>query len=74
MVVSLVFPVSASRTNVETFKEQVFNEENMELKAAIVEQLENSERLTKLHKDLQGKSGNEMVPVIIHLSEKPVAL
>ncbi|MFD1609009.1 S8 family serine peptidase [Oceanobacillus luteolus] len=74
MVVSLVFPVSASRTNVETFKEQVFNEENMELKAAIVEQLENSEGLTKLHKDLQGKSGNEMVPVIIHLSEKPVAL
>lgn len=75
MVVSLVLPVSASRSiENESFKELQFNEENMELKAAVSEQIENSESLPKLHKDLQDKSGNEMVPVIIHLSAKPVAL
>ncbi|GGA88600.1 S8 family serine peptidase [Ornithinibacillus halotolerans] len=77
MVISLVIPVSAndySMANNGTFKKEVQSVENMQLKAAIAEQLANSEGLPKLHKDLQGKSGSEMVPVIIHLSEKPVAL
>lgn len=75
MVISLVLPVSASGVgDNEPFKDQLINEENFELKAAIAEQVGANEGLPKLHEDLQGKSGNEMVPVIIHLSEKPVAL
>ena len=46
----------------------------MELKAAILEQLGNADGVAKLHEDLQDQSGNEMIPVIIHLSENPVAL
>src|SRR5690625_1404692 len=79
MIVSLMLPVaSGAEASVtienEQFKEQQFNEELMELKAAVAEQIKTSERLPKLHEDLQDKSGDEMVPVIIHLSEKPVAL
>ncbi|USK55600.1 S8 family serine peptidase [Cytobacillus solani] len=81
MVLSLVMPVSATETETETktteqkaFKQQQQSERNMLLKAAIAEQLEASEGLPQLHKDLQDKSGAEKIPVIIHLSEKPVAL
>nr|WP_057766978.1 S8 family serine peptidase [Cytobacillus praedii] len=81
MVLSLVMPVSATETGAGTetteqkaFKQQQQSERNMLLKAAIAEQQEASEGLPKLHKDLQDKSGTEKIPVIIHLSEKPVAL
>lgn len=77
MVLSLALPVSATATEStenSTFKQQLQNERNMMLKAAIAEQLEAAEGLPKLHKELQDKSGNDMVPVIIHLSESPVAL
>ena len=46
----------------------------MQQKAAIAEQLNVLDGGSKLHKDLQGLSGNEEVAVIVHLSEKPVAL
>lgn len=79
MVFSLVLPVSAIETGVESveqkpFKQQLQNETNMLLKAAIAEQTEAAEGLPKLHKDLKSISGSEMIPVIIHLSENPVAL
>ncbi len=81
MVLSLALPVSAmemepeAETNVQKeFKQQQQNERNMLLKAAIAEQLEATEGLPKLHKDLEDKSGAEQIPVIIHLSENPVAL
>lgn len=76
MVLSLVLPVSATATettDLKAFKQQQ-SERNMLLKAAIAEQLEAIEGLPKLHKDLEDKSGTEKIPVIIHLSEKPVAL
>ncbi len=76
MVLSLVLPVSATELNgSKSFKNQLPNEESMLKKVeAITNQLATSEGMPKLHKDLRGLSGNEMVPVIIHLSEKPVAL
>ena len=79
MVISLALPVSATETEAETtvqkaFKQQQQSEKNMQLKAAIAEQLEATEGLPKLHKDLENKSGAEKIPVIIHLSENPVAL
>ncbi len=77
MVLSLVMPVSAmevDRVGNKPFKQQLQNEKNMLLKAAIAEQNAATEGLPKLHKDLQDKSGNELIPVIIHLSENPVAL
>lgn len=74
MVLSLVLPVSATETgSLKSFKQQQ-SESNMQLKAAVVEQLEAAGGLPKLHKDLQGKSGSEMVSIIIHLSENPLAL
>ncbi|MCC3356731.1 S8 family serine peptidase [Bacillus sp. REN16] len=76
MVLSIMMPVSAEgeRAENKTFKQVQQNEKNMMLKAAIAEQHAASEGLPRLHKDLQGKSGNELIPVIIHLSENPVAL
>ncbi|MBP2240945.1 subtilisin family serine protease [Cytobacillus eiseniae] len=77
MVISIVLPVSATElgtTDQKPFKQQQQNERNMLLKAAIAEQLEAAEGLPKLHKELEGKSGNELVPIIVHLSENPVAL
>lgn len=43
-------------------------------KAAIIEQLNISNGPAVLHPDLQDLSGNNSVAVIVHLSEKPVAL
>ncbi|WP_408056625.1 S8 family serine peptidase [Ureibacillus manganicus] len=76
MVISLFGPamtVSANEANVP-FKSNSQSESTMQLKAAIVEQLNVIEGGPKLHKDLQGLTGNQEVAVIIHLSEKPVAL
>lgn len=76
MVLSLVLPVSAQTESAELieFKQGQQSERNLQLKAAIAEQLEATEGLPKLHKDLQDISGNEEVPVIISLSENPVGL
>ncbi len=77
MVLSLLTPLSVSAD--VTLKEQPLKqgaqeESALQMKAAISEQLQVLEGGPVLHKDLQGLSGSERVPVIIHLSEKPVAL
>src|SRR5699024_8753404 len=50
------------------------DESTLQVKAAVAEQLKILEGEPTLHKELEGLSGNEDVPVIVHLSEKPVAL
>ncbi len=76
MVLSLLTPFSASanENQVEPFKPNGQSESTMQLKAAIAEQVSMLEGGSKLHKELQGVSGSEEISVIIHLSEKPVAL
>lgn len=76
MVLSLLAPLSAAANVDETqpFKTANPNESTMQLKAAIVEQLHLLEGGPTLHKDLQDLSGDTEVAVIVHLSEKPVAL
>ncbi len=75
MVLSLVLPVSATEANGPQSLNDLQNSDSMVEKAqAISEQLATSKGKSKLHKDLSGLSGDEMVPVIVHLSEKPVAL
>ena len=76
MVLSLLTPfgASANAEKSKPFKLDNHNESIMELKAAIAEQLNLLDGGSMLHKDLQGLSGNEEVAVIVHLSEKPVAL
>ena len=76
MVLSLLTPFSASANVQQTapFKQNGQSESTLQLKAAIAEQLNVLDGGPTLHKDLQGLSGSEEVAVIIHLSEKPVAL
>lgn len=76
MVLSLLTPLSVAANDEQRvpFKEGLQSESTLQLKAAVAEQLEVLEGQPVLHKDLQGLSGSEEVPVIIHLSEKPVAL
>ncbi len=74
MVLSLLTP--AGYANAEEVKtlEKIVDASTLPKKAAIVDQLSLSSSLPKLHKDLQGLSGDEEVAVIVHLSEQPVAL
>ncbi|WP_082713576.1 S8 family serine peptidase [Sporosarcina koreensis] len=58
----------------KAFKENLQNESVMERKAAIAEQLNLLGGEAKLHEELQNVTGNQQVPVIIHLSEKSVGL
>jgi len=78
MVLSLLIPFSpsanAKTANVLPFKSENANESIMQQKAAIAEQLNTLQGGSKLHKDLQGLSGSEQIAIIVHLSEKPVAL
>ena len=76
MILSLLSPlaVSANNDRIAPFKEGMPNESTMQLKSAVAEQLEVLNGQPVLHKDLQGLSGDEEVAVIIHLSEKPIAL
>ncbi|MFJ7970273.1 S8 family serine peptidase [Psychrobacillus sp. NPDC096389] len=76
MIFTMFIPaltVSAN-TDVQPFKQNVPSESTLQLKAAIAEQLNVLDGGPKLHKDLQNLTGNQDVSVIIHLSEKPVAL
>jgi len=76
MVLSLLTPFTTS-ANAETakpFKPDNYSESIMQQKAAIAEQLNLLDGGSKLHQDLQGVTGNGQVAVIVHLSEKPVAL
>lgn len=75
MVFALLAPTSAfANTDKKPFKSQEPSESALELKAAIAEQLNLTNNGPTLHKDLQGLAGDEEVAVIVHLSEKPVAL
>lgn len=76
MVLSLLTPFTASANaeKAKPFKPDNHSESIMQQKAAIAEQLNLLDGGSKLHKDLQGLTGNGQVAVIIHLSEKPVAL
>ncbi|MER2076621.1 S8 family serine peptidase [Psychrobacillus psychrotolerans] len=75
MVLSLLVPFSnASAEEVKPFKQNGQSESTIQLKAAIAEQLSLSKDGPTLHESLQNVSGNQDVAVIIHLSEKPVAL
>jgi len=75
MVLSLLVPLSsASAEDSKPFKPDSQNESIIQLKAAIAEQLSLSKDGPTLHESLENVSGNQQVPVIVHLSEKPVAL
>ncbi|WP_435371938.1 S8 family serine peptidase [Sporosarcina luteola] len=75
MVFTLLAPMNVSANNgPNPFKQNGTNESIMQAKAAVAQQLNVLEGEPALHKDLQGLSGSEEVSVIIHLSEKPVAL
>ncbi|WP_336246385.1 S8 family serine peptidase [Sporosarcina cyprini] len=56
------------------FKEDAYSESIMQQKSAIAEQLNLLGGDAKLHEQLQNVSGQQEVPVIIHLSERSVAL
>ncbi|MEK3994049.1 S8 family serine peptidase [Psychrobacillus sp. FSL K6-2365] len=75
MVLSLLVPFSqASAEETKPFKQNTQSESTIQLKAAIAEQLSLSKDGPTLHESLQNVSGNQDVAVIVHLSEKPVAL
>ncbi|WP_186667821.1 S8 family serine peptidase [Sporosarcina sp. BP05] len=72
MVLSLLTPFSASANTQQPFEPS--GESDLQVQAAITEQLGVLGGEPSLHEDLQGLSGNEQVAVIVLLSEKPVAL
>ncbi|MFJ7825437.1 S8 family serine peptidase [Psychrobacillus sp. NPDC096623] len=75
MVFALMAPTNAfANTDKKPFKSQEQNESTLELKAAVAEQLSLMNIGPTLHESLQNVSGNQDVAVIVHLSEKPVAL
>ncbi|WP_342600196.1 S8 family serine peptidase [Psychrobacillus sp. FSL H8-0483] len=75
MIFALLAPMNAfANTDAKPFKQSVPRESTLQMKAAIAEQLVLTDSGPTLHKDLQGLSGDEEVAVIVHLSEKPVAL
>lgn len=78
LVLSLLIPFetaeAAETAETNPYKKSAHTAGDLQAQAAIIEQLQLSHRTAKLHKDLQDLSGSQKVPVIIHLSEKPVAL
>ncbi len=76
MILTMLSPAMTASANssVKPFKQNTPSESTMQLKSAIAEQLNLLDGGPKLHKDLQDQTGNQDVAVIIHLSEKPVAL
>ena len=75
MVLSLLTPISSvSAETTEPFKTDQQSESVMQQKLAIAEQLRLTEQAPRLHKNLEKLKGQQEVDVIIHLSEKPVAL
>ncbi|MCT1785327.1 S8 family serine peptidase, partial [Lysinibacillus capsici] len=75
MVLFLLVPLSsANAEDSKPFKQDSQSESILQLKAAIAEQLSLSKDGPTLHESLQNVSGNQEVAVIVHLSEKPVAL
>ena len=75
MVLSLLLPFSSvNAEELKSFKQNNQSESTIQLKAAIAEQLSLSKDGPTLHESLQSVSGNQDIAVIVHLSEKPVAL
>ncbi|QFF98083.1 hypothetical protein PB01_04205 [Psychrobacillus glaciei] len=76
MVLSMLTPftVLANEQQAAPIVNNSQSESNLLAKAAIDEQLSLLNGKATLHKDLKGLAGDEEVSVIIHLSEKPVAL
>lgn len=74
LIFSLFVPFSnAQATQLKSFKQQQ-SESALQLKAAIAEQHNLTKNGPVLHESLQNLAGDEEVAVIVHLSEKPVAL
>ncbi|PKH10551.1 S8 family serine peptidase [Planomicrobium sp. MB-3u-38] len=71
---SLLSPFSASAEQNLSFKESRQTQSEMEIKAAIADQLRVLEGKPQLHDALKNVTGEQEVDVIIHLSEKPVGL
>ncbi|CEG22006.1 Minor extracellular protease vpr precursor [Planococcus massiliensis] len=75
LVLSLLVPFEAAEAaETNPYNKSARTAGDLQAQAAIIEQLQLPHRTAKLHKDLQGLSGSQKVPVIIHLSEKPIAL
>ncbi|GLC88352.1 S8 family serine peptidase [Lysinibacillus piscis] len=75
LFLSMLLPIHTSANSYgDHFKNNSLNEQAILAKAAIAEQLRVQNGPATLHRDLQGLTGDESVDVIIHLSEKPVAL
>ncbi len=75
MVFTMSAPMNASANNDAKQAEQNGTSEGgMEAQAAVAEQLAILGGSATLHEDLQALSGEQEVAVIIHLSEKPIAL
>lgn len=64
----------AESEQAQTLKKTVQDEQTLQLKEAVAEQLEILDGEPALHKELEGLSGDKEIPVIVHLSERPVAL
>ena len=75
LVLSLLFPFPASTQAKDTspFK-PAQNESQFQIRSAIAEQTKLLQGGPKLHKDLEGLPADKTVRVIVHLSERPVAL
>ncbi|MFS0690437.1 S8 family serine peptidase [Sporosarcina sp. 179-K 8C2 HS] len=67
-------PAETADQPTKAFKQNLQDESIMQQKAAIAEQLNLLGGEAKLHEELQNVTGNQQVPVIIHLSEKSVGL
>lgn len=74
MILSMLSPMQVSANDDFSKLKSSNDEATLLTKAAIVEQLNISNGPAVLHPDLQDLSGNSPVAVIVHLSEKPVAL
>ncbi|WP_318618207.1 S8 family serine peptidase [Sporosarcina sp. YIM B06819] len=75
MVFTMLAPLQISANdNAIPIKQSGANEGIMQAQTAITEQLTILDGPATLHEDLQGLSGEQEVSVIVHLSEKPVAL
>ncbi|WPK12455.1 S8 family serine peptidase [Lysinibacillus louembei] len=74
MILSMLSPMQASANSDFSKLKSPFDAATLQAKSAIAEQLEVLNGAARLHPDLQGVSGNQSVKVIVHLSEKPVAL
>ncbi|WOV88057.1 S8 family serine peptidase [Sporosarcina oncorhynchi] len=75
MVFTLLAPMNAlAADDAKPVQQNGISEGNIQAQAAIAEQLAILAGPAVLHEDLLGLSGEQEVDVIVHLSEKPVAL